>query len=105
MLELALIVGVLAVVLGLATFRPWVALVVALALVPFNGLLVDVILPGAGFTSNAATAAAAWHDALVGGVILAATYRWLRGRPSRRLGPFELAVALTLVAGTVSLLI
>jgi hypothetical protein len=101
-----LVLAVLAVLLaGLAAFafiRPWIGLVVLLAMLPFNGFLSDVIEPTLRLSSNASTMMSAWHDALAVGIIAAAAWAWI---PSRRLRPtsFEAATGLVLVLGAISL--
>jgi hypothetical protein len=96
-----------AVLVGLAAFaiaRPWLGLVLLLALLPFNGLLTDVISPTLNLSSNASTMLAAWHDALAGGIIVAAAWVWARARPLRLSG-LEAALAIMLLSGAISLMV
>jgi hypothetical protein len=69
-LDVALLVG--------AAWRPWLGLFVLLVGLPLNGL-VSQVAPGLfALTPTASTALSAWHDALVGGIVLAALGVWLR---------------------------
>lgn len=61
-----------------ALWRPWIGLIVLLAVLPFNGLISQVVPGLADLTPTAETALAAWHDAIVAGIALAAVIAWLR---------------------------
>jgi hypothetical protein len=104
MLALLAIGVVLAALLILATLRPWLGLLLLLALLPFNGVLLDVVGPSIHLSSNELTLLAAWHDALAGGVILAAAYRWVL-QNSHRLNSVEAVAIVLLGFGTISLVI
>ncbi len=88
----------------LAYWRPWVGLLLLLSLLPFNGFLVDIVTPSLHFSSTASTMAAGWHDALAGGVIVAAGIRWLRAR-SFRPNAVEAVAVVVLASGAASLAI
>ena len=64
----------------LAAWRPWAALVVLLAVLPLNGMISQVLSGLLDLTPAATTALAAWHDALVAGIAVAAAISWLRSR-------------------------
>ena len=57
-----------------ATWKPWAGLAVLLTLLPFNGVLLDVVAPTLGLRDPARLALGSWHDALAGGPILVAAY-------------------------------
>lgn len=58
--------------------RPWIALVVLLGVLPFNGWLTNVAAVDLGLTDQNRVLLAAWHDALVGGILVAAGLAVLR---------------------------
>jgi hypothetical protein len=88
-LDVALLVG--------AARRPWAGLLVLLVGLPFNGL-VSQVLPGLlDLTPTASTVLSAWHDALVGGIVVAALITWLRA--PRRPAPLELLIVAMLGLG------
>jgi hypothetical protein len=66
--------------LALSCRRPWLGLVILLAILPFNGFLGHVIAPTLGLASIETTALLAWHDALTLGIALAAATQFLRRR-------------------------
>jgi hypothetical protein len=104
MLEQVVVAVGLAALLAFAVLRPWLGLLLLLALVPFNGLLLDVVGPSLHFSSNGQTMLGAWHDSLAGGIIVAAGYRWIRQR-SYRLNSVEIAAVVVLACGVISLAI
>ena len=66
-----------------AVRRPWIALVVLLAGLPFNGILLDVIGPALGITGSTSAgrfALAGWHDAIALGLVAAAALDLVRAR-------------------------
>ena len=102
-MPLVLAGAALAVDLLLAAFaarRPWSALIVLVALLPFNGLLVQVVAQIVGFDDIGRIALAAWHDAIVLGIVLAAAWTWLRTGPRRPSG-IEMLVGLVSIVGVV----
>lgn len=105
-----MILAVLIVILCTALFvvallRPWPSLVALLLLLPFNGLLVDVLGTQLALPAPADTLLGAWHDALSLGIIAASLVAWVRS-PGRR-GPtaVEVGAALFLASGIVSVVI
>ncbi len=104
MLALLAIVGAVAALFAVAFVRPWLGLLLLLGLLPFNGLLLDVVGPGLHLSSTALTALAVWHDALAGGIVLAAGLRWLQRR-SFNLNAVEIAALVVLACGAISLAI
>ena len=98
-----LIAGLLALAIT-AIARPWIALVVLLGLLPFNGWLTNVLATDLALTDPSRTLLAAWHDALVVGILMAAVLAWLQARP-RTVTKFEIAAAGLLLSGLVSLAI
>jgi hypothetical protein len=103
-LVLVALAAMLAGLTVLAILRPWFGLVLLLALLPFNGLLADVIGPTLHLSSNASTMVDAWHDALAAGIIAIAAWAWIRARPLR-ISAFETAVAVVLASGAISLIL
>jgi len=79
------------VLLVLAARRPWAGLVALLGGLPFNGFLTQVAAGLLGLGPEARVAVAGWHDALAGGILLAAGWTFVRS-PDRRLGRLELLV-------------
>ena len=76
-----LLVAILVLDLALAvsaTRRPWTGLIVLLAVLPLNGLVSQVVPGLADLTPTANTALAAWHDAIVAGIAVAALIGWIR---------------------------
>ena len=73
---LAIDVGLLV----LAWRRPWVGLVALVAGLPFNGILTQVLPVALTLSSPAHVAVGAWHDALLGGILLAAAVELARTR-------------------------
>src|SRR4051812_23004662 len=86
--------------------RPWAALVVLVALLPFNGIITRVVpvillLPVPG-----QLALAGWHDALIAGIIAAAAWGLASRRyDARQLGPTGVAGGIVLVLGIVYVVI
>ena len=95
---------VIVILIGAAFLRPWVALVALLGLLPFNGLLLDVIARALGASGSTVTLMAAWHDALAGGIIAAAAFDWVRSRP-HSLTWIEILALPVLVGGIVSIIV
>ncbi len=104
MLALIPIGCIVAALFAVAVLRPWLGLLLLLGLMPFNGVLLDVVGPSLHLSSTALTVLAGWHDALAGGVIVAGGIRWLRGR-SFRLSAVETAAIVVLIFGAISLVI
>ena len=97
-----LLVAILVLDLALAVAaarRPWVGLLVLLAALPFNGIVSQVVPGLVGTTPTATTALAAWHDALVAGIVAAAAADWLRSM--RRPTWLETAILAMLALGAV----
>ena len=83
-----------------AVRRPWIGLVVVLAGLPVNGFLTQVVPVFLRLTPEAWITLGGWHDALVGGVVLAGILRWWRaGRPRPSL--IEWLVGLMIAVGAV----
>jgi hypothetical protein len=100
-----LAIGVLLVsLLVVAVWRPWLGLLLLLALMSFNSVVADVLAPSIGLSETARTMLAGWHDALALGVIIAAAFRWVR-HPPLRLTAFEVAAAILMGCGVISLLV
>jgi O-antigen ligase len=87
-----------------AVRRPWLALVALLALLPFSGLITQVLPVLLDLASPGRLALAAWRDALVAGIAIAAAWSLLRAR-SRRLGVIEWLVVVVLALGAVYVLV
>jgi hypothetical protein len=102
MLVSAVLVMGLGAIAVFAFWRPWLGLLALLALIPFNGLLTDVIGPTLQLSSTNQTMLAAWHDALAAGVMAAAANRWIRTRPLR-ISSVEAATTAVLISGAISL--
>lgn len=104
MLALIPIGCIVAALFAVAVLRPWLGLLLLLGLMPFNGVLLDVVGPSLHLSSTALTVLAGWHDALAGGVIVAGGIRWLGGK-SFRLNLVETAAVVVLIFGAISLVI
>ncbi len=104
MLALIPIGGMVAALFVVSVLRPWLGLLLLLGLMPFNGFLLDVVGPSLHLSSTALTVLAGWHDALAGGVVVAAAVRWTQGK-SFRLNLVESAAAVVLAFGAISLVI
>jgi hypothetical protein len=102
LLVLVALTVMLAGLTALAAVRPWIGLALLLALLPFNGLLLDVVAPTVRLSATATTALAAWHDALAVGVMVAGAWSWIRSRP-RRLSGLQAATAVVLASAAISL--
>jgi hypothetical protein len=87
-----------------AFWRPWIALAVLVGLLPFNGVLLDVVARSLGATSTNATLLAAWHDALAGGFVVAAATDWLKSKP-HLLTRVELMGIAVFAGGAISLIV
>jgi hypothetical protein len=83
-----------------AVRRPWIGLVILLGVLPVNGALTQVVARLLSLSDPAQIALAAWHDALVAGIALAALVALLRAR-SRALDTVEWLIAAMLVVGAV----
>lgn len=88
----------------LAIRRPWWGLILLLGVLPFNGVITQVIPNLLSLSDLAQLALAGWHDALVAGVALSATLAMLRSR-DLRLGWLEWLVAAMLALGAVYVVI
>ena len=89
--------------LALAVFalrRPWLGLVLLLGILPVNGALTQVLPNLLALSDGAQLALAAWHDALVAGIALAALAALLRAR-SLALTTVEWLIAAILAVGAV----
>jgi hypothetical protein len=87
--------------LGLiALRRPWIGLIVLLGILPINGALTQVVPRLLSLSDPGQLALAAWHDALVAGIALAALIALLRGR-GPRLDLVEWLIAAILAFGLV----
>jgi len=84
----------------LAARRPWIGLVILLGILPVNGALTQVVPRLLSLSDPAQIALAAWHDALVAGIALAALLAFLRSR-RYRLDRVEWLVAAMLALGLV----
>ncbi len=84
----------------LALRRPWVGVALLLGGLPVNGAITQVIPHLLNLSAAAQLALAAWHDALVAGVALAAALALLRSR-SLRLQRLEWLIAAMLALGAV----
>lgn len=99
------IIGALDLGLFLLAVRfPWLGLTVLLAAIPFNGLLLDVLVTVVGIPTAAHIAVAGWHDALVLGIALSALVQLLRGR-ARPLGLVEVVAFAMLALGILAIVI
>jgi O-antigen ligase len=88
-------------VLGVvAVRRPWVALVALLGVLPVNGALTQVVPRFLDLSDAAQIALAAWHDALVAGIALAALVALVRAR-ERSLDLVEWMIGAILAVGLV----
>jgi hypothetical protein len=83
-----------------AVRRPWLGIVALLGILPVNGALTQVVPRLLDLSDPAQLALAAWHDALVAGVVLAAAMSFLGGR-RRRLDLVEWLIAAMLLVGAV----
>ena len=81
-----------------AVRRPWLGIVLLLGLLPLNGAITQVAPHLLNLSDAAQLSMAAWHDALVGGVALAAALALLRSR-ERRLGGLEWLIGAMLALG------
>jgi hypothetical protein len=90
--------------LVLAAWRPWLGLTILLAVIPFNGFLLDVLVTAIGVPEAAHTAVAGWHDALAAGIALAALGYFLRGK-ARSLGLVEWLAGAMLAMGVLAIAI
>lgn len=88
----------------LAVRRPWIGLVVLLGILPVNGALTQVVPRMLSLSDPAQLALAAWHDALVGGIALAALVSFVRGR-NHALDAVEWLIAAILAVGVVYVVI
>ena len=85
---------------ALAVRRPWVGLVLVLAGLPVNGFVTQVVPVFFDLSSEAWLALGGWHDAVIGGIVVAGILRWLRaGRPRPML--VEALIGLMLVVGAI----
>lgn len=80
--------------------RPWTGLVLLLGILPVNGALTQILPTLLSLSDGAQLALAAWHDALVAGIALAALASLLRAR-SHALSTVEWLIAATLLLGAV----
>ena len=80
--------------------RPWVGLVLLLGILPVNGALTQVLPNLLSLSDRGQLALAAWHDALVAGIALAALSALLRAR-NRALSAVEWLIAAILAVGAV----
>lgn len=104
MLVLIVLAAVLIGLTAFAILRPWLGLIVLLALLPFNGFLSDVVAPTLHLSSTASTMLAAWHDAIAVGIIAVAAWAWIRDSHRRPTG-FEAATAVVLLFAAISLIL
>ena len=88
----------------LAIRRPWIALVLLLAVLPFSGLISQVIPVGLDLSAPARLALAGWRDAVVAGIAVAALWALVRA-PSRRPTRTEWLVGAVLLVGVVYIVI
>ena len=88
----------------LAVRRPWVALVALLGLLPFSGLITQVLPVGLDLAGPSRLVLAAWRDAIVGGLAVAALWALVRA-PSRRPTRTEWLVGLVLLIGVVYIVV
>jgi hypothetical protein len=87
--------------LGIVAFRrPWISLVLLLGILPLNGALTEVVPRLLTLSDPAQLALAAWHDAVVAGIALAALIALLRGR-EHGLDTVEWLIAGILAVGAV----
>lgn len=100
----ALLIAGLVVLFGAALWRPWIALPFLLGLMPFNGLLLEVIAKSLGASGTTATLLAAWHDALAGGIIVAAAVSWITSE-RHTVSRLELLALAVFASGLVSVII
>jgi O-antigen ligase len=85
---------------AVAARRPWIGLIALLGLLPVNGVLTRVLSRLLDLSDPAQLALAAWHDALVAGIALAALIALVRAR-SRTLTTVEWMIAAVLAVGLV----
>lgn len=83
-----------------AARRPWIGLVLLLGILPINGALTQLVPRLLSLSDPAQLALAAWHDALVAGIALAALIAFFRSR-DHRLDLIEWLVAGMLALGVV----
>ena len=89
--------------LALAVFalrRPWLGLVLLLGILPINGALTQVLPNLLSLSDGAQLALAAWHDALLAGISVAALVALLRAR-DRALTTVEWLIAAILAVGAI----
>ena len=102
---LIILIALDAALLLFAVRRPWAALIVLIGVLPFNGLLLDVVGPKLGVVdpnSVSRFALAAWRDAITLGIIAAAGLAVLQTR-NWRLSRVELAGAALLALALIPL--
>jgi hypothetical protein len=83
LLETLLLLAFDAALLAFAWRRPWPALVVLMAGLPLNAIATQIGPVALGLSPLARVLAGAWHDALVGGFLLAAATAAVRARDVR----------------------
>jgi hypothetical protein len=83
-----------------AARRPWIGLVILLGILPINGALTQVVPRLLSLSDPAQLALAAWHDALVAGIAIAALVAFVRAR-SHKLDAVEWLIAAMLALGLV----